>query len=299
VTVDAALLALYAKDDSHRAPRALGAFSGAAGAPCAAISFRVSVVIADGVIDAVTFDAEGCAAATAPPRPSPSCRGRARAPGGRDSCGARVGDPRRLSPQGRHAADLAADALHRALSSAASSGVALADGPPNDERVLVAMSGGVDSAVAALLEREAGRGRGRGHAQAVGRPAQRRRSKLLLARGCDRCPSAGPWMGIPHLTLDLEEAFRSRVVGEFVRGYGEGRTPNPCVICNGDLRIDAMLALADRLGASTLATGHYARSSMTGRPAAGRGERCAKDQTYMLSALRPATIERLRFRSRT
>ena len=103
-------------------------------------------------------------------------------------------------------------------------------------------------------------------------------------------------MGIPHLMLDLEELFRTRVVGEFVRGYAAGWTPNPCVICNGDVRIDAMLELADRLGASSLATGHYARVIDDGEgPLLAAATDEAKDQTYMLSGVRPQTLARLRF----
>ena len=297
MTVDAALLALYAKDDSHRAPAPSGAFSGAAGGSVCGDLVRVSVVIADGVIDAVTFDAEGCAAATAAAAAVAELAEGAHALQAAAIGAAHVSETLGgLSPQGRHAADLAADALHRALSSATSSGVALADGPPNGERVLVAMSGGVDSAVAALLERERG-------VDVVAVTL-----KLWADRhndGARSCCSPEAVIGaralahemrVPHLTLDLEEAFRSQVVGEFVRGYGEGRTPNPCVICNGDLRIDAMLALADRLGASTLATGHYARVVDDGEgPLLAAANDAAKDQTYMLSALRPATIERLRF----
>jgi tRNA-uridine 2-sulfurtransferase len=273
-----------------------GAFTGAAGGSVCGDLVRVSSVIADGVIDAVTFEAEGCAtamaaaAAVAELAEDEDVLAVAQI-GATDVSGALGG----LSPQGRHAADLAADALHRALSSAASSGVTLAD-PPDGERVLVAMSGGVDSAVAALLERERG-------AEVVAVTL-----KLWADRhndGARSCcsPEAvigaralAHQMGIPHLTLDLEEAFRSQVVGEFVRGYGEGRTPNPCVICNGDLRIDAMVALADRLGASSLATGHYARVVDDGEgPLLAAANDAAKDQTYMLSALRPATIGRLRF----
>ena len=179
--------------------------------------------------------------------------------GGRDWRSGRIGDPRRPLPAGPPRGGPGRGRASPRLSSATSSGVALADGPPNGERVLVAMSGGVDSAVAALLERERG-------VDVVAVTL-----KLWADRhndGARSCcsPEAvigaralAHEMGMPHLTLDLEEAFRAAVVGEFVRGYGAGRTPNPCVICNGDLRIDAMLALADRLGASTLATGHYAR----------------------------------------
>ncbi|HKH23804.1 MAG TPA: tRNA 2-thiouridine(34) synthase MnmA, partial [Solirubrobacterales bacterium] len=103
-------------------------------------------------------------------------------------------------------------------------------------------------------------------------------------------------LGLPHLTLDLEDEFRAGVVGPFVRGYTEGRTPNPCVLCNGELRIDAMIALGKRLGAARLATGHYARLEDDGDgPLLARPADEAKDQTYMLSGLRPESLARLRF----
>ena len=85
-------------------------------------------------------------------------------------------------------------------------------------------------------------------------------------------------------------------MGAFVDGYRAGSTPNPCVICNGDLRIDAMVGLADRVGASQLATGHYARITDDGSgPLLAAAADEAKDQTYMLSGLRPETLARLRF----
>jgi tRNA-specific 2-thiouridylase len=103
-------------------------------------------------------------------------------------------------------------------------------------------------------------------------------------------------LGIPHLTLDLEEEFRAGVVGPFLRGYAEGRTPNPCVLCNGELRIDAMIALAERVGAARLATGHYARIADDGAgPLLTSAADPAKDQTYMLSGLAPDSLGRLRF----
>jgi tRNA-specific 2-thiouridylase len=103
-------------------------------------------------------------------------------------------------------------------------------------------------------------------------------------------------LGLAHLTLDLEKAFRASVVDTFVTGYATGRTPNPCVVCNGELRIDAMIALADRLGAAGLATGHYARVIDDGTgPLLATPVDSAKDQTYMLSALRPESLSRLRF----
>ncbi len=201
-----------------------------------------------------------------------------------------------LSPQGRHAADLAADALHRALAALASSGALLVDPPATGERVLVAMSGGVDSAVAALLERERG-------AEVVAVTL-----KLWADRRTDgerSCCSPEAVVGaravahgldVPHLTLDLEQAFRATVVERFLRGHAAGQTPNPCVVCNGELRIDAMVELADRLGATSLATGHYAAVRDDGDgPLLAAPTDSAKDQTYMLSALAPRTLARLRF----
>jgi tRNA-specific 2-thiouridylase len=100
-------------------------------------------------------------------------------------------------------------------------------------------------------------------------------------------------MGMPHLTLDLRAAFAQGVVAPFLADHAAGLTPNPCVRCNGDVRLDAMLDLADRLGAADLATGHYARVTEDGLLRAAADP--AKDQTYMLAALAPASIARMRF----
>src|SRR6185437_16136149 len=103
-------------------------------------------------------------------------------------------------------------------------------------------------------------------------------------------------MGIPHFTLDVRDRFRAEVVDDFLAGYGEGRTPNPCVRCNGFVRFDAMLELAEALGAARLATGHYARIA---RDEHGPLIRAAadprKDQSYMLAKLDPAQLDRLSF----
>jgi tRNA-uridine 2-sulfurtransferase len=287
----------YLGDDSRRGPAPCGSFSGAAGgAPCGDL-VRVSLSIDGGRVAAVSFDAEGCAATAA------ACAAVAEAVEGRTAIeSARIGPGEisaalgGLGAPGRHAAELAADALHRALGALASSQGRLARRPPEGERTLVALSGGVDSAVAALLERERG-------AEVVAVTL-----KLWADRRTDgerSCCSPQAVVGaralaheldVPHLTLDLEREFRATVVDGFVAGHAAGRTPNPCVVCNGELRIDAMLALADRLGASALATGHYARIVDDGQgPLLAAPADQTKDQTYMLSALRPNSLARLRF----
>jgi tRNA-specific 2-thiouridylase len=105
-------------------------------------------------------------------------------------------------------------------------------------------------------------------------------------------------MGLSHFTIDLRDEFRAGVVEPFIAGYASGETPNPCVGCNGHVRLDAMIALADRLGCATLATGHYARTAEDGDergPLLRAAADPAKDQTYMLAALDPASLARLRF----
>jgi len=272
-----------------------GAFTGAAGgAACGDLS-RVSLVLDEGRVAAVTFDAEGCGAtraataAVAEMVDGETVLDAARI--GTDEVDAAVGG---LTPVKRHAAQLAADALHRSLAGVAASSERLS--PKRSGRVLVAMSGGVDSAVAALLERERG-------AEVLGVTL-----KLWAdpeTEGAKACCSPEAVLGaravahsidIPHLTLDLEVEFRRRVVGEFLAGHARGRTPNPCIVCNGEVRIAAMVDLAERLGAECLVTGHYARivDDGAGRLLAAAADD-AKDQSYMLAALPPSMLERVRF----
>jgi tRNA-specific 2-thiouridylase len=289
------LLDNYLRDESRRAPPPPGSFTGAAGgAACGDLS-RVSLAIEDGRIAAVTFDAEGCGsmraatAAVAEMVDGAPVVGAARV--GIEEVDAALGG---LTPAKRHAAQLAADALHRALAGAAASDRRLAEDVPG--RVLVAMSGGVDSAVAALLERERG-------ADVLGVTV-----KLWAdpeTDGAKACCSPEAVLGaravahsidVPHLTLDLEQDFRRRVVAEFVSGYTAGATPNPCIACNGEVRIAAMVDLARRLGAERLITGHYARIVDDGAgPLLAAAADEAKDQSYMLAALPPAMLERLGF----
>jgi tRNA-uridine 2-sulfurtransferase len=285
----------YLRDETRLAPPPEGAFTGAAGgAACGDVS-RLSLVLSDGRVVAVTFDAEGCGATRAATAAvAEMVDGEAvidAARIGSDEVDEAIGG---LTPAKRHAAQLAADALHRALAGAAASSQALA--APRAGRVLVAMSGGVDSAVAALLERERGADvlsvtlKLWADPETDGAKACCSPEAVLGARAVAHS------LGIPHLTLDLEEEFRRRVVGAFLDGYGAGATPNPCIVCNGEVRIAAMVDLAERLGADYLVTGHYARIvEDAGGPLLAAASDQAKDQSYMLAALPPAMLERLRF----
>ncbi len=105
-------------------------------------------------------------------------------------------------------------------------------------------------------------------------------------------------MNLPHFTIDLRDEFRAGVVEPFIAGFAAGETPNPCVGCNGHVRLDAMLDLADRLGCEYLATGHYARIAEIDDergPLLRIAADPAKDQSYMLAALGPASLARMRF----
>jgi tRNA-specific 2-thiouridylase len=158
------------------------------------------------------------------------------------------------------------------------------------------MSGGVDSAVAALLERERGADvvaitvKLWADPETDGTKACCSPEAVLGARGLAHS------LGIPHFTLDLEEEFRRRVVDRFIDGYASGKTPNPCILCNGEVRIAAMLDLAEQLGADRLVTGHYAGITEDEEgPLLVAGADPAKDQSYMLAALPPQLLSRLSF----
>ena len=165
---------------------------------------------------------------------------------------------------------------------------------PDADRIAVAMSGGVDSAVALL----------RAGPMAIGvtlrlwidpeAPASERAccspESVIAAR--ETCHARG----IPHVTLDAREAFRLAIVRPFVEGYARGETPNPCTRCNGSFRFAQLLAFARRAGASRLATGHYARIvEHRGRQLLARAADPDKDQSYMLARLDPRNLDRLWF----
>jgi tRNA-specific 2-thiouridylase len=243
------------------------------------------------------FTAEGCGATTAAASAAVSL-----VTGAQLLDAARIGTGRiaaelgGLSPGKLHAAEVACDALHRALGAAAAAAGGLTPpGCPPASRTLVAMSGGVDSAVAALLCARDGETVAVTLELWADRENDAERS-CCSASAVSQARALAHSLGLPHFTLDLRDRFRAGVVEPFIAAYRAGETPNPCVGCNGHVRLDAMLELADRLGCATLATGHYARVDRGGttpllRAAADAG----KDQTYMLAALSPQSLSRMRF----
>jgi tRNA-uridine 2-sulfurtransferase len=161
-------------------------------------------------------------------------------------------------------------------------------------RVAVAMSGGVDSAVALLRSLPNAIGVTlRLWLDPDGPDAERAccsPEAVIAAR--QTCHS----LGVPHVTLDLRDDFRRAVVDPFVRGYARGETPNPCLRCNGAFRFGRLLAFARRAGADVLATGHYARIvERDGRTLLARATDPQKDQSYMLAPLDPAKLDRIAF----
>jgi len=165
---------------------------------------------------------------------------------------------------------------------------------PEPGRAVVAMSGGVDSAVALLRAAPNAIGVTLRLWQDPAAPDAERAccSPAAVAAARSTCHSRG----LPHVTLDLREEFRRVVVQPFVDGYEEGETPNPCIRCNGAFRFDELLAFVSRAGAETLWTGHYARVvEREGRLLVARAADARKDQSYMLATLASDALARVRF----
>ncbi len=265
-----------------------GAHTGAAGGAACGDLVRISLRVDGDRVTAAGFDASGCGAATAAGSAAVAlAEGAALLQAARIGTAEIAAELGGLSPGKLHAAELAADALHRALGSAARAGAALR---PHPGRTLVAMSGGVDSAVAALLTG--------GDAVAVtlelwADPENDAESSCCSAHAVRVARSLAHGMGLPHFTLDLRDEFRAGVVEPWLADHASGLTPNPCVRCNGHVRLDAMLDFAERVGAAALATGHYARRTREGLLRAAADP--AKDQAYMLCALAPGSLARMRF----
>jgi tRNA-uridine 2-sulfurtransferase len=267
------------------------AFHGAAGGAACGDLVRISLAVDGERVSAAGFEASGCGSMIAAASAAVEL-----AEGAGILEAARIGSPRiaaelgGLSAGKLHAADLASDALHRALGAAARAHARLGR---VQTRTLVAMSGGVDSAVAALLSARAG-------ADIVAvtlelwadedNDGERSCCSAAAVRGARRVAHQ---LGLAHFTLDLRDEFRLGVVDPWLREHADGQTPNPCVRCNGQVRLDAMLEFAERIGAPTLTTGHYARRTPDGLLRLAVDP--VKDQTYMLAALSRSALSRLRF----
>jgi tRNA-specific 2-thiouridylase len=166
------------------------------------------------------------------------------------------------------------------------------------ETVLVAMSGGVDSSVAAALLVE------RGY-RVVGVTMKTFCYSETNSTGKTCCGldgildarSVAETLGIPHYVFDMEEAFTAAVIDDFVSEYAAGRTPNPCVRCNSNTKIPDLLRRGRMLGCDRIATGHYARSTMgaDGRVRVARSHDRDKDQTYFLWGVPAEVMQNLWF----
>ncbi|MBZ0252502.1 MAG: tRNA 2-thiouridine(34) synthase MnmA [Candidatus Methylomirabilis sp.] len=163
-------------------------------------------------------------------------------------------------------------------------------------RVCVAMSGGVDSSVAALVLRDAGYEVVGLTMQLYDRGAERAWGRCCAPEDVADAREVAAELGIAHYVVNYEDRFRERVVDYFVGEYAAGRTPIPCIPCNHRLKFADLLERALALGADFLATGHYARLELTGgRARLLRARDPRKDQSYFLFGVPPEALARARF----
>ncbi|HEY1795362.1 MAG TPA: tRNA 2-thiouridine(34) synthase MnmA [Stellaceae bacterium] len=170
-------------------------------------------------------------------------------------------------------------------------------GNPADHRVVVAMSGGVDSSVVAALVAKAG-------FDVVGVTLQlydhgaatRKKGACCAGQDVRDAAAVAAGLGIPHYVLDYETRFREAVIEDFAASYGRGETPIPCIRCNERIKFRDLLDTARDLGASALATGHYVRRVPgPAGPELHRAHDPARDQSYFLYRTTRAELDFLRF----
>lgn len=171
------------------------------------------------------------------------------------------------------------------------------DKKPAETRVVVAMSGGVDSSVAAALLREEGYDvvgitlQLYDHGAAAGR-----KGACCAGQDIHDARNVAARIDIPHYVLDYESRFRQSVIDDFAEAYARGETPIPCVRCNQTVKFRDLLSTAADLGADALATGHYVRRVEGGKgPELHRAADPSRDQSYFLFATTPAQLAFLRF----
>lgn len=172
------------------------------------------------------------------------------------------------------------------------------EGRPEATRIVVAMSGGVDSSVVAALLKLAGY-------EVIGVTLQlydhgeaiRRKGACCAGRDIHDARAVAAKLGIAHFVLDYEERFRSAVIEPFIDSYAAGETPVPCVACNQHIKFADLLETARDLGASALVTGHYVESRRlaNGKRALFRAREPERDQSYFLYATTQEELEFLRF----
>lgn len=168
---------------------------------------------------------------------------------------------------------------------------------PAGSRIVVAMSGGVDSSVAAAMVAQAGYEvigvtlQLYDHGSAVGK-----KGACCAGQDIRDAKRVADHMGFPHYVLDFEKIFKEKVIDDFAENYKAGSTPLPCVRCNQRIKFDELLHVAKDLGADALATGHYIRRAVTAHgPQLARAHDAHRDQSYFLFATTRDQLDYLRF----